>query len=84
MAKKARKSTVKSAKKAKKTSRRSLSVGPIWRAIEKFEDAARSAKPQHPALAKALKQLERAKASLPRCDDQAGASDHIPIPPDDR
>jgi hypothetical protein len=88
----AKKATAKKAKKSAGAARASrparrreppLSVGPIKRAIAKFEKNAASLDPQPKGLAQVLARLREAKKFLPECFGQGGEFEHVPFPPDE-
>lgn len=96
MAKKAKQAKARTAKKAKKSAGAArasrpakkhreplLSVGPIRRAIAKFEKNAAALDPQPKGLAPVLARLREAKKFLPECFGQGGEFEHVPFPPDE-
>ncbi len=77
--------------KARKTAKRAgtgrarkktatLSIGPIVRAMDRFERAARRLSPQPAAIAKALAAVAKARKALPLCAaDQDDDSNFVPL-----
>lgn len=77
---KARKAATRSGTSRGRKKAATLSVGPIVRAMDRFERAARKLSPQPAAIAKALAAVAKARKALPLCAaDQDDDSNFVPL-----